>query len=63
MKNKNYRWSTLVLAEGEKCAEAWKACIARAMGGDVFEIVPARFGESVVQISSGNRTIFRWFKK
>jgi len=33
------------------------------MKNDVFQIVPATFTEYIVEFSSANRTVFRWFKK
>lgn len=60
---KNYRWSSIIIAQGENCEAAWKACQARAMKNDVFQIVPATFTEYIVEFSSANRTVFRWFKK
>lgn len=60
---KNYRWSSIIIAQGAGCELAWKACQARAMKNDVFQIVPAMFTEYIVEFSSANRTVFRWFKK
>ena len=60
---KNYRWSSIIIAQGAGCELAWKACQARAMKNDVFQIVPATFTEYIVEFSSANRTVFRWFKK
>ena len=60
---KNYRWSSIIIAQNENCEAAWKACQARAMKNDVFQIVPATFTEYIVEFSSANRTVFRWFKK
>ena len=60
---KNYRWSSIIIAQGSGCELAWKACQARAMKNDVFQIVPATFTEYIVEFSSANRTVFRWFKK
>ena len=60
---KNYRWSSIIIAQGASCELTWKACQARAMKNDVFQIVPATFTEYIVEFSSANRTVFRWFKK
>ena len=60
---KNYRWSSIIIAQGENCEAAWKAWQARAMKYDVFQIVAATFTEYIVEFSSANRTVFRWCKK
>ena len=60
---KNYRWSSILIAQGSGWELAWKACQARAMKNVVFQIVPATFTEYIVEFSSANRTVFRWFKK